>query len=78
MKKEWQTKNYNKKDKKGKHVTHSTLAENAAEYLKNEQWGQKEQDLVDSIANDDIILQALKFNTSPITLEELDRVIKTN
>ena len=66
MKKEWQKKSDNKKDKKGKHVLHSTLAENAAEYLSKEQWGQKEQDLVDTIANDAVILQKLKFNTEPI------------
>ena len=41
MKKEWTKKNFNKKDKKGKHIQHDTLAESAANYLNKEHWGKK-------------------------------------
>ena len=76
MKKEWTKKNSNKKDKTGKHIQHDTLAESAANYFSKDHWGKKDEDRTNEISDRIIIEQKLPYNNEPITVEELDKIIR--
>ena len=47
LKKEFKKQDYNKVDKKGRHIKHTTISESAAKYLATEQWGKEEYEARD-------------------------------
>ena len=77
LKKSKQPKQFNWKDSSGEHIHIPDLAENAASYFASHQWGRPEGVPPPSPNRQDkIVTQDLGFNDSPITIDELRRILK--
>ena len=75
LKKEYNPRPYNRKDKEGNIVPQKDRAETAATYLAKQQWVKNTSDNNTSYRKDAINTGYLPYNTGPITFKELTDII---
>ena len=78
QKAEYKPRPFERKDKEGKDVKVTQLAEATADYLSTRQWGtnKEEKEQTDNISNRIIRKHKAEYNTDIITIEEIQKAIK--